>query len=79
MLYSNSLICRFQLVRYSLTTYFVGCSFLVPNKFIIPGWINSYHPNCMANLAASITSEDLLTAFSKRLTYYHKERQASDG
>ena len=56
----------------------MGFSFLIPTKFITSGWINNYHPNCIANLAVRISSEDLLSAFSKKMSYYRKDRQAFD-
>ncbi|GAV06194.1 hypothetical protein RvY_16220 [Ramazzottius varieornatus] len=44
----------------------------------ITGWINTYHPHCVKNPAVHISVEDLLGAFSKRLTYYRKASSTSD-
>ncbi|GAV04504.1 hypothetical protein RvY_14773 [Ramazzottius varieornatus] len=44
----------------------------------ITGWINTYHPHCVKNPAVHISVEDLLRAFSKRLTYYRKASSTSD-
>ena len=48
------------------------------NLLFFLGWINTYHPQCEKNPAAHISVEDLLAAFSKRLTYYRKAESAKE-